>query len=118
METSLEVELGTPRIEDKREMRIAGLRGTFTPETMPAIVELRQRFGPRIGTIPGETGNAAFGLGINVCSGEPKFEYMAGVEVTDISGLPDDLSSIAITAQQYAIFPTVSISPELATPST
>lgn len=56
METSLEVELGTPRIEDKREMRIAGLRGTFTPETMPAIVELRQRFGPRIGTIPGETG--------------------------------------------------------------
>ena len=95
-------QLDPPRFEDGRPLLIAGLKEHYTPETMDRIPEQWQRFGPYIGNIPGQVDQKTYGVCGNISAGE--FDYLAGVEVSNASGLPAELTHIQIPAQRYAVF--------------
>src|SRR6266850_7421152 len=103
MKKSPAVQLEAPRIESGKALRIAGLKEHYTSETMKNIPELWLRFGPRLGNIPGQVGRVAYGLCFNALSPDG-IDYLAGVEVSSSSGLPD-FSVVTIPAQKYAVFP-------------
>jgi AraC family transcriptional regulator len=67
------------------------------------IPTMWQRFNAYPGGIPGQLGKTAFGV---CCNGDDagNFEYIAGVEVSDFSGLPAELSRVRIPGQRYLIF--------------
>jgi AraC family transcriptional regulator len=104
MKKSSAAQLAAPRFENGKALRIAGLRGHYTSETMKNIPELWQRFAPHIGKIPGQVGQVAYGLCFNALSPDG-VDYLAGVEVSDASVLPGEFSVTAIPAQKYAVFP-------------
>lgn len=96
--------LPSPRIETLDAFLIVGLGGDFEPGPAAGIPALWQRFNEYFGHIPGQTGNAAFGL----CStqpGKPGFHYVAGVRVPRADDLPAELETIHIPALSWAIFP-------------
>jgi AraC family transcriptional regulator len=98
------VQLETPRMENGKELLVAGLRERYTSETMKNIPELWMRFGPHIGNIPGQVGRVAYGLCFNAL-GPDGMDYMAAVEVSSSSGLPGEFNVVTIPAQKYAVFP-------------
>lgn len=103
MDHSLLVELEAPRMEDGKALLIAGLGGRYTFETNEGIPAQWQRFGPYIGSIPEQVGWTTYGVCCN--SDEAgSFEYICGVEVSDFSDIPEELSRIRIPARRYAVF--------------
>src|SRR5260370_41252654 len=96
-------QLETPRFEYGKPLRIAGLRQRYSPETMKNIPELWQRFAPRIGKIPGQVGQVAYGLCFNALTPD-RGDYLVGVEVSGSSGLPREFAVVAIPGQKYAGF--------------
>jgi len=103
MDESLIVELGAPRLEQGRELRIAGLSGRYSFETNQGIPSLWQRFMPHIGNIPGQIGRKSYGI----CSNGDDtghFDYMCGVEVKELPDARAELTGIRIPAQQYLVF--------------
>jgi AraC family transcriptional regulator len=103
MDQTLLVELEAPRLEDGRALLIAGLGGRYTFETNEGIPAQWQRFGPYIGTIPGQVGWTTYGVCCNT-DDAGSFEYICGVEVSDFSDLPEELSRIRLPAQRHAVF--------------
>src|SRR5690606_24945254 len=103
MDHSLLVELEAPRMEDGKALLIAGLGGRYTFETNEGIPAQWQRFGPYIGSIPGQVGWTTYGVCCNTDEAG-SFEYICGVEVSDFSDIPEELSSIRIPARRYAVF--------------
>jgi AraC family transcriptional regulator len=102
MRTSLAAQLETPRVENSRPLLIAGLRGQFTDEPWKGTPELWQRFAPHLGKIPGQVGRTTYGLCFLLSSG---VDYLAGIEVSGISGPPGDFATVSIPAQKYLVFP-------------
>jgi AraC family transcriptional regulator len=96
-------QLDPPRFENGKEMSIAGLRESYTPETRGNIPAQWTRFAPHIGKIPGQVGQTAYGVCWNYTSGGG-FDYLAGVEVSSATALPKDFSQVRIPAQRYAVF--------------
>jgi len=94
------VELEPPRFENGKALLIAGLRER--PETLAAIPEQWRRV--MANRIPNQVGRAAYGVNFNCLSNAATFEYLAGVEVSDFSGLPSELSRLSIPPQRYAVF--------------
>jgi AraC family transcriptional regulator len=97
------VDLEPPRFEDGKPLLIAGLSRRYAFDDTAGIPAQWQRFGAHIGHVPGQVGATTYG----VCShgaGEDSFQYLSGVEVADLSGLPDELSGVRIAAQRYAVF--------------
>ena len=94
-----------PRYETRGPMLIAGLHGHYTFATLDDIPALWARFAPHIGSVPGQLGEADFGLCIDMFAGTDGFDYVAGVEVDDLSNLPSGWAGVRIPAQSYAIFP-------------
>ncbi|PZV37024.1 AraC family transcriptional regulator [Mesorhizobium kowhaii] len=103
MNQSVLANLEPPRFETSRPFLIAGLGERYSCETSAAIPMQWQRFGPYIGNIPGETGNVAYGVCVNG-DDAGNFDYIAGVEVSDFSDLPKELSRVRVPAQKYAVF--------------
>jgi AraC family transcriptional regulator len=102
---NLVVELETPRFEDGKLLLIAGLRERLTDDAVN-IPALWQRFVPYIGNVPGQVGHIAYGVSLFKGDGSCGCEYyLAGVEVSDFSRLPDELSQLRIPAHKYAVFP-------------
>ena len=95
------IKLEPPRFEDAASKLVAGLRDHYTPSTSNQIPALWQRFGPHIGRVPGQLSGVTYGVCFPQSSG---FDYMAGVEVSSASGLPEDFSVTTIPAQRYAVF--------------
>ncbi len=91
------------RFENGRPLLIAGLRQRYDCESSKAIPAQWQRFGPYIGNIHGQAGATAYGVCCN-SDDAGNFDYIAGVEVSDFSGLPPELSGLRIAAQRYAVF--------------
>ncbi len=102
MRTSSAAELEAPSVENSRALLIAGLPGQFTDEPWNGTPELWQRFAPYLGRIPGQVGRTAYGLCFLLSNG---VDYLAGVEVSGISGLPGDFATVSIPAQKYLVFP-------------
>jgi AraC family transcriptional regulator len=90
----------SPRFENGKAMTIAGLRGHFTFSDWQGIPAQWTNFMSR-GPLPNETGDAHYGL----CFGAPNgFDYLSGVEVSSLEGLPADLQHSNVPAQRYAVF--------------
>ena len=97
------VELSEPRFETRPEFVIAGLGERFTFDKNEGIVGLWQAFIPYLGNIPGQTSYVTYGLCCN--PGEDgSFEYIAGVEVPRVEGLPPALRHFKVPRQDYAVF--------------
>jgi len=61
-----------------------------------------QRFGPYIGTVPGQVGRVAYGVCFN--PSDDGFDYLTGVEVSDFTHLPEELARLTFPARRYAVF--------------
>jgi AraC family transcriptional regulator len=92
-----------PRFEDRRAMTIAGYGGKFTLETRHTIGDLWHRFAPMVGKVPGQVGHCSYGVSY-AGSANGSFSYLAGVEVGNPEGLPEDFTHLAIPAGRYAVF--------------
>jgi AraC family transcriptional regulator len=104
-DTNLVVDLEIPRFENGRPLLIAGLRERLTDDA-GNIPALWQRFVPYIGNVPGQAGHIAYGVSLFKGDGSCGCEYyLAGVEVSDFSGLPGEFSHLRIPAHKYAVFP-------------
>ena len=97
------VELSEPRFETRPDFLIAGLGERFTFDRNEGIVGLWQAFAPYMGRIPGQSSDVTYGLCCN--PGEDgSFEYIAGVEVPRIDGLPPTFRHFKVRQQDYAVF--------------
>jgi AraC family transcriptional regulator len=103
MDGNLIVNVDPPRIVDGKTLLIAGMDGRFTFESCEGIPTVWQRFGPHIGSVPGQMGKVAYGVCCN-SDGAGSFDYIAGVEVKDFADLPKDFARIRIPPQKYAVF--------------
>jgi AraC family transcriptional regulator len=100
-----------PRLEaamlvDGPPQLIAGLRQHYTAETRVEIPALWKRFGASVGQVPRRVSEVSYGICLQLPSEDMKsFEYVAGIEVRDVSSLPAGWSSLRIPALRYAVFP-------------
>jgi AraC family transcriptional regulator len=95
--------LAPPRFETGKAMLIAGVGDRFSHDNGAGIPGLWQRFHQYVQSLPGRIGQVAYGV---CCNGDDagNFDYIAGVEVTDFSGLPREFSRVRIPEQRYAVF--------------
>ena len=98
------VELGIPRFENGRPLLIAGLGGRYTADTLDDLPALWERFAIYLGKARGPVGRAAYGACSDMFTGTGSFQYLAGVEVSDCSALPEEFDLVHIPAQRYVIF--------------
>lgn len=91
------------RFDDGRAMLMAGLAERFSMQTRGNIPALWTRFAPFIGRVPGQVGQASYGVSWNI-DAEFSFDYMAAVEVADPTGLPQEFGTLRIAPQRYAVF--------------
>ncbi len=103
VDSSLIVKLEEPRFENGNTLLIAGIGARYTFETNQGIPFQWQRFRPYIGNVPSQVGYTTYGV---CCNGDTagSFEYVAGVEVSDFSDLPAELTRVRIPEQRYAVF--------------
>jgi AraC family transcriptional regulator len=97
-------ELEMPRFENGRPLLIAGLGGRYTADTLDDLPALWERFSIHLGKVRGQVGRAAYGACSDMFTGTGNFHYLAGVEVSDSSALPEEFSLVHIPAQRYVIF--------------
>jgi AraC family transcriptional regulator len=68
-----------------------------------AIPAQWQRFNEFFGKVPGQIGKVAYGICYNA-DDSGNFDYLCGVEVSDFSSLPAELSHVRVPEQRYAVF--------------
>jgi AraC family transcriptional regulator len=103
MDETLLTNVEAPRFEILERLFIAGLSERYNSETCANIPAQWQRFVPYLGHIPGQVGQTAYGV---LCNSDDagNTEYLSGVEVSDFSRLPAELSRLRIPEQRYAVF--------------
>jgi AraC family transcriptional regulator len=103
MDSTVLDNLSAPRFETSKPLLIAGLGERYTWESGAAIPGQWQRFHQSVANLPGRIGQVAYGV---CCNGDDagNFDYIAGVELPDFSGLPREFSRVRIPAQKYAVF--------------
>ncbi len=103
MTEDLIVELTAPRVESAAAFLVAGLGERYSFETNQGIPLLWQRLAEYAGRIPGQTGSVSYGV---CCNSDERgnFDYVAGVEVANFTGLPEDFSCCSIPEQKYLVF--------------
>ncbi|HWY42132.1 MAG TPA: GyrI-like domain-containing protein [Candidatus Sulfotelmatobacter sp.] len=104
MSTTTATQMQSPRIENGRQMLLAGLGGRYNRQTMHTIPQLWERFGPHIGHVPNQSGKVTYGVSYNPQPDHSTFDYLAAVEVTKFAGLPTDFVQLTIPPLKYAIF--------------
>ena len=92
-----------PRLEQGKSLLIAGLNERYSGKKSAEIPAQWQRFGPYIGTIPGQIGPFAYGAIYNT-DDEGNADYLCGVEVSNFSSLPAELARLRIPEHHYAAF--------------
>ena len=103
MDSTARDDLQPPRFETSKLLLIAGLGERYTWESGAAIPGHWQRFHQSVADIPDRVGQVAYGV---CCNGDDSgnFDYVAGVEVSDFSGLPLEFQRVRIPEQRYAVF--------------
>jgi AraC family transcriptional regulator len=103
MEETLLANLEPPRFENLKRLLIAGLSERYDSETSVGIPAQWQRFAPYVGHIPGQVGQTTYGV---LCHSDDagNAEYICGVEVSDFSEVPAELSRLRVPEQRYAVF--------------
>nr|WP_294557365.1 GyrI-like domain-containing protein [uncultured Rhodopila sp.] len=103
MDETPKTTLAPPRMADGGPLLIAGLQEHFRFDDLSGMPSLWKRVRPRLGAVPGQIGNVAYGVCYNTDE-EDGFDYIAGVEVADAAALPEDFASLRLTPQRYAVF--------------
>ena len=104
MDTPLTPKLAAPLIEDRAPLLLAGLIKTFAMNDIGAIPSLWPQFDEHQDIIFNKKdGPRYFGASLSF-SEEKGCEYMAALEVTDLSSQPKEVQTAAIPAATYAIF--------------
>jgi AraC family transcriptional regulator len=95
--------LQPPRFEISRPLLIAGVAERYNHENCAGIPGQWQRFHQSVADIPDRIGKVAYGV---CCNGDDagNFDYIAGAEVSDFSGLPREFSRVRVPGQRYAVF--------------
>jgi AraC family transcriptional regulator len=103
MDSTAHDTIAPPRFETGKAMLITGVGERISFETSAVIPGLWHRFHQQMDDLPGRIGQIAYGV---CCNGDDTgtFDYIAGVEVADFSGLPRDFSRVRIPEQRYAVF--------------
>jgi AraC family transcriptional regulator len=104
MDETLLNNLEPPRFETTHKpLLIVGLSERYNMETSAGIPAQWQRFAPHIGHIPEQVGRATYGV---LCNSDDagNMEYISGVEVSNFSKAPAELSRLRIPEQRYAVF--------------
>jgi AraC family transcriptional regulator len=96
--------LDAPRFENGGGQNVAGINASYNRETRTGIPAQWCQFVPRMGQIPGQVGGMTYGISWN-CQPDCRFDYLTGVEVSDPSKVPSDLTVVPIPAARYAVFP-------------
>jgi AraC family transcriptional regulator len=95
------IQLAPPRMVDGRAMLLAGLTERHNSNSgMPAQW---QRFAPYVGNIPGQVGRATYGV-IGKTDDDGSMDYLTGVEVSEFTLIPPELTRLPLAAQKYAVF--------------
>jgi AraC family transcriptional regulator len=102
MQEVAKTELEAPRFVDGKPMLIAGFGRRFEYGAIDGIPLLWQLLQPHLGHIPNEVVGIAYGVVVN--SDDKGFDYAAGAEVADFSGVDDEMMRIRVPAQRYAVF--------------
>lgn len=95
--------LAPVRFENGKALIIAGFGQRYNLATNNGIPALWQDFAAFMGKVPGQVGRIAYGVCCNP-DGEGGFEYIAGVEVDTLEGLPEDFRSVELAPRHYAVF--------------
>lgn len=98
MDETAKTTLRPPRIETGRPLLIAGLGGHFSFDALGGLPALWQRFGPYL--VPGQV---TYGVCYNTDEAG-NFDYIAGVEFSDLDAVPKDFAKLRLSEQLYAIF--------------
>jgi AraC family transcriptional regulator len=96
-------DLAAPRTEEFGPVLIAGLGQRYNDETSVGIPALWRRFDPHIGHIEGQVGGKTYGV-MWPSRGAEGFEYVCGVEVSDLLAVPAEFSRVTLEKQKYAVF--------------
>ena len=103
MNRSVLKDLAEPRFETRKAFLAAGLSVRYDYETCGGGIPAQwQRFAPYIGNVPGQIGGDAYGVRYN--SDDSGLDYLCGVEVSEFSKLPPELSRVRVPANRYAVF--------------
>lgn len=103
MNETMLAELAAPRFETAGALLIAGLGERYYCQSSEAIPNQWERFGAWFGNVPRQVGKVAYGVCHNA-DDTGNFDYIAGVEVSDFSDLPKELSRVRVPPQRYAVF--------------
>ena len=91
------------RFEERNEGIIAGLKRHYTVETRTNIPDQWRLFLEIINDIPSHSGSGNYGVSMNM-GADCSFDYIAGVEVDETKGLPENIHSITLAENRYAVF--------------
>jgi AraC family transcriptional regulator len=103
MDKTLLADVKPGRFVTGKPLLIAGLSARYNCESTAGIPAQWQRFVPYIGHVAGQVGRVAYGVRCNADEAG-HMDYVCGVEVTDFSELPPELTGLRIAAQKYAVF--------------
>ena len=103
MDSTASDHLKPPRFATGKPLLIAGVGARYNHENGAGIPGQWQRFHQSIHNVPDRVGSVAYGV---CCNGDDSgnFDYIAGVEVSDFSGLPREFARVRIPGQKYAVF--------------
>jgi AraC family transcriptional regulator len=93
-----------PRIETCGAWLAAGLHRRYRYDDLSGLPGQWQELAPYLGEIPGRLGSAAYGVMLPVAGFDDGFDYLAGVEVSGTSDLPEAFEHARIPAARYAVF--------------
>lgn len=96
----------TPDIVEKPAFSVVGLQYRGKNEN-DEIAQVWNELVPRIRDIESPTPSmVSYGVITEFDESANEMEYVAGVEVDDVSEVPDGMVSVDVPAQTYAVFPT------------
>jgi AraC family transcriptional regulator len=104
MDAPLNPKLADPRIEDRKPLLLAGLIKTFAPNDIASIPSLWPQFDAVQDIIADKTPGPRY-FGASLAFSEDKgCDYMAALEVTNLSSQPKEIQTTTIPAATYAVF--------------
>lgn len=96
----------TPDIVKKQAFSVVGLQYRGKNEN-DEIAQMWNELVPRIREIESPTPTmVSYGVITEFDESTNEMEYVAGVEVDEVSDVPEDMVSVDVPAQTYAVFPT------------
>ncbi len=97
--------LPDPVFREAGPLLLAGIREFRRFEDRVGIPGQWQRFAPHIGAVPGQRGPETYGACLAAADREAGFDYLTGVAVASLDGIPDGLSGLRLSPRRYAVFP-------------